>query len=145
MPATVNPMTNASTAYNTSTSAVGGKSLTGQDFMHLMITQLQNQDPMSPTDSNQLLQQISQISSLQSSHELQATLTAMTLQQSIGSGGNLIGKLITGLNAAGEQAFGQVIGVRVENQKVLLALHSGEEVPLENVMAIADVSILYDE
>jgi len=142
-------MTNASTAYNTSSSAVGGKSLTGQDFMHLMITQLQNQDPMSPTDSNQLLQQISQISSLQSSYELQSTLTSMTLQQSIGAGGNLIGRVANGLDISGKPVAGMVVGVRVENQKVSLVLYVKEdmpleEMPLENVIGVADVALFSD-
>ena len=141
--AVVNPTTNAASSYTTSSaSTVGGKSLSGDDFMRLMITQLQHQDPMSPTDSNQLLQQIAEISSLQSNQALQTTLTAMTLQQSIGAGGNLIGRLATGLDMSGEQVMGLVIGVRIENEKVLLALHSGDEIPLENVTAVADIGIL---
>jgi len=110
-----------------------------------MITQLLHQDPLSPTDSNQLLQQIAEISTLQSNQSLQTTLTGLALQQSIGAGGNLIGKLVNGIDITGQQVTGQVIGVRIENQRVLIALHNGTELPMENITEIADVSILYNE
>jgi len=110
--------------------------------MNLMITQLLNQDPLSPTDSNQLLQQIAEISTLQSNQSLQTSLSGLTLQQSIGAGGNLIGKLVDGIDASGQQVSGQVIGVRIENQNVLLALQTGDELPMGNVTDIADASIL---
>ena len=41
-------------------------SLKTEDFIKMMITQLQNQDPMQPADNNQLLAQMSQIGQLQS-------------------------------------------------------------------------------
>ena len=47
-------------------STSGINTMTGADFLNLMIMQLQQQDPLNPTDSNQLLTQLSQISTLQS-------------------------------------------------------------------------------
>jgi len=139
------PITPATSATTSSASTSGGKALTSADFMNLMITQLLHQDPLSPTDSNQLLQQIAEISSLQSNQSLQATLTGLALQQSIGAGGNLIGKLVNGIDVTGQQVTGQVIGIRIENQRVLVALHTGDELPMENITEVADISILYGQ
>src|SRR5579864_8220108 len=116
------PITNSTTIPTpTATPAPSGASaLTSSDFMNLMLKQLQNQDPLNPTDSNQLLQQISQISTLQSNQALQTSLQGLTLQQSIGAAGNLIGKAVNGVYANGTPAQGNVTAVQVQNQQVYL-------------------------
>jgi len=124
-------------AGSTSTAA---KSLSGSDFLNLMIQQLSQQDPLNPTDSNQLLNQMSQISNLQANTDMQASLKGLTLQQSIGAGGNLIGKTVTGLDANGNALQGVVTSVKVADQKVSLELDSGHDLPLGNVTAIAQTS-----
>jgi flagellar basal-body rod modification protein FlgD len=120
------------------TSSSGSTGLTSGDFMKLMINQLQHQDPLNPTDSNALLQQIAQISTLQSNSSLQSTLTSLSLQQSIGAGGNLIGKAVTGLDAGGNTIDGLVTGVQVQNQQVFLTLDNdiSKVVPMQNVTTI---------
>jgi flagellar basal-body rod modification protein FlgD len=141
MPVTINP-TNSSTGSTATTgSSSAATGLTSKDFMHLMITQLQHQDPLSPTDSNQLLQQIAQISTLQSNQQMQSSLTSMTLQQSIGAGGNLIGKAVEGLDTNGDPVTGQVIGVQVQNEKIYLALSTGAVLPMENITTIAPAPV----
>src|SRR3954467_12670689 len=98
------------------------KALSSSDFMNLMIQQLSQQDPLNPTDSNQLLTQMSQISQLQSNADMQTSLSSLTLQQSIGAGGNLIGKSIEGLDTNGTKLNGTVTSVLVQNKNVYLQL-----------------------
>lgn len=51
---------------------------TGQDrFLTLLITQLRNQDPLSPLDNAQLTSQLAQISTVQGIEKLNATLAAL--------------------------------------------------------------------
>ena len=50
------------------------KELQTEDFIKMMVTQLQNQDPMKPASNQELMQQMSQISSMQSSSSLQTLL-----------------------------------------------------------------------
>ena len=128
---------------NTSgTGASGGsvKALSSGDFLNLMIQQLSQQDPMNPTDSNQLLTQMSQISTLQSNSDMQASLASLTLQQSIGAGGNLIGKKIEGLDGNGNEIKGTVTSVKVSGKKILLGLDSGTDLPMTNVTLISPSS-----
>src|SRR3712207_426119 len=56
-----------------------------EDFIKMMITQLQNQDPLEPAKNQELLAQMSQIGQLQSSTTLQESLQGMVLQNQIGS------------------------------------------------------------
>src|SRR4051812_50086076 len=63
-----------------------------EDFIKMMVTQLQNQDPMQPAKNEELLAQMSQIGQLQSSNTLQDSLKTMVQQNQIGGGGNRMGE-----------------------------------------------------
>ena len=120
------------------TSQTGINSMSSSDFLNLMIQQLQQQDPLNPTDSNQLLSQMSQISTLQSNTQMEQSLTGLTLQQSIGAGSNLIGKTVAGVDSTGVNASGVVTGIQVRNNQVNLTLNNNtnEIMPLGNVTTI---------
>lgn len=108
-----------------------------EDFIQMMITQLQNQDPLEPAKNQELLAQMSQIGQLQSSTMLQTSLKGMMLQNQLGSAGNLIGKMIKGLDSKNEPITGLVNSIRVENDKVFLELDNGKSLALERVTNIA--------
>ena len=57
------------------------------DFIKMMLTQLQNQDPLEPAKNQELLAQMSQIGQLQTATQLQDTLKGLTLQNQLGSAG----------------------------------------------------------
>jgi len=130
----------SSTSSTGTTPVNSGAALSSDAFMKLMIDQLSHQDPLNPTDSNQLLTQISQISQLQANTTLTSNLQTLTLQQSIGAAGNLIGKNIQGLDDSGNAMTGTVTSVKVVNQKVRLELDNGADLPMENVTTIANVN-----
>jgi len=111
--------------------------LKSEDFIKMMITQLQNQDPMEPAKNGELLAQMSQIGQLQSSTMVQESLKGMVLQNQIGSAGNLIGKMVVGLDATNEKVKGFVNSVRVESDGVYLELDSGKKLALGRVTSIA--------
>jgi flagellar basal-body rod modification protein FlgD len=108
-----------------------------EDFIKMMLTQLQHQDPLEPAKNQELLAQMSQIGQLQTSNQLQETLQGLALQNQLGSAGNLIGKLVQGLGIDNETVTGLVQSVRVENNEVYLELDNGKTLPMANVMAIA--------
>jgi flagellar basal-body rod modification protein FlgD len=133
--------TTPSTSSTTSSSSAGGwASLQPSDFIQMMVTQLQNQDPTQPTSNEQILQQISQIGQLQASDTLQTNLQSMVLQNSISSAGNLIGKTVQGVDATGANSSGVVNSVKVQNGSVALQLDSGKSMLLSNVQAISQAT-----
>lgn len=101
-----------------------------------MITQLQNQDPLNPTDPNSLMQQVSEIGQMQSTTQLQTTLTGLAQQTQIGAASNLMGQQVDGIDASNNQVSGLVTSVQVSSGGVNLELDSGSIVPLSNVTAI---------
>ena len=111
--------------------------LKAQDFIKMMITQLQNQDPTNPAKNEELLAQMSQIGQLQANTSLNESLKGMVLQNQIGSAGNLIGKSVEGLDDRNEEVKGIVNSVRVEGNDVMLELDNGNTVALGRITAIA--------
>jgi flagellar basal-body rod modification protein FlgD len=135
---TINSTLPTATTSTTSSSSAGGwASLQPSDFIQMMVTQLQNQDPTQPTSNQEILQQISQIGQLQASDTLQTNLQTMVLQNSISSAGNLIGKSVQGVDSTGENSSGTVNSVNVQNGSILLQLDSGKQMLLGNVQSIA--------
>lgn len=107
-----------------------------EDFIKMMITQLQNQDPMEPAKNGELLAQMSQIGQLQSSTNLQESLKGLVLQNQLASSGNLIGKVVQGLDDNNDPVAGLVTSIRIEQDKVNLELDSGQSLPLTRVTGI---------
>ena len=55
-----------------------GSNIMGKDdFMKLLITQLQNQDPTAPVDDKEFIAQLAQFSSLEQMQEMNGTITKM--------------------------------------------------------------------
>ena len=84
-----------------------------EDFITLLITQLQNQDPMEPMDNQAMLEQISQIRAIASSEQLTETLESVQMGQNVATAGNLIGKMISGLTDDGDRITGAVDRVTI--------------------------------
>lgn len=108
-----------------------------EDFIRMMITQLQNQDPLEPAKNEQLLAQMSQIGQLEASQDLQSSLKSLVLQNNVGAASGLIGKMVRGQDDLGDPLEGLVTSVRVEADRVLLELDNGKAVPLSRVTSIA--------
>jgi len=130
----------SNTPTGTTSSTSSKKSLTANDFIQMMITQLQNQDPTEPTKSSDLLAQMSQIGSLQSSTELQSSLKTITLQNSLSSAGAMIGKTVTGKDENGADMKGIVTGVKVVDGSLSLNLDSGQSMAMANVLSITQAA-----
>lgn len=92
------------------------------DFLKLMITELQNQDPLNPMENDELIQQIGQIRSVGATEKLSETLDSVLLGQSIASATNLIGAEIDGLSDDNQKVTGVVERVSVADGRPKLHL-----------------------
>jgi flagellar basal-body rod modification protein FlgD len=71
---------NSASSTSASNSAKTGSGLGGMgadDFLKLMLTQMQNQDPTAPMDQKDMLAQMAQFTSLSNSTEMTSTLKAI--------------------------------------------------------------------
>jgi flagellar basal-body rod modification protein FlgD len=125
-------------AASSSSSTSSANTLTANDFIQFMITELQNQDPLSPTDPNAMLQQISEIGQLQSSTTLQTDLTGMVQQNQVSAASAMIGKEVQGTDANNNSITGIVSAVQVSSSGVSLELSTGSTLAMNNVTAITN-------
>src|SRR5919199_6689697 len=82
-----------------------------QDFLKLLMAQMQNQDPMKPMDDTQMIAQMAQFSALEATQALNATIQQNNNIQTIAQAGGLIGKYIQANQSDGTTASGAVTGV----------------------------------
>src|SRR5688500_18739101 len=126
---------NSSQSSQTSNPNTSLRGLDMDHFLTLMITELQNQDPLNPMDNAQILEQISQIREIGATSELQETLEAVLLGQNLTNASGLINKNISGLTDAGDKVQGVVERVSVAENKVRLTV-DGVQIALSNVSEI---------
>jgi flagellar basal-body rod modification protein FlgD len=76
------------------TSSGSGDNLGKNDFLQLLTTQLQNQDPLEPIKNEEWLAQLAQFNSLEQMQNLNKTMTSLTSLQTLTQTASLIGKTI---------------------------------------------------
>ena len=123
-----------------STSAPSTTELDQNAFMNLLVTQMQNQDPLSPVQNEDFVAQLATFSSLSELESLNDNILAMTtLNQSnallsqLTQGSSLIGNDVNWTDPfTGESRQGTVDTVRIEDGLAILNI-DGEDVPLAAV------------
>jgi flagellar basal-body rod modification protein FlgD len=83
------------------------------EFLKLMITELQNQDPLDPMENSEMLAQISQIREVGATDRLSDSLETMMTRQNVASATSLIGQEIEGQANDGQLARGRVERVSI--------------------------------
>ena len=108
----------ASTASTTNSLS---SSLTLQDFMQVLLTQLTYQDPLQPMDNQQFMAQIAQFTALgqtqQTNSNIQILVSNQAAQQAVG----LLGKQV-GITTASGSVTGTVSSINLANSSPELTL-----------------------
>ena len=91
-----------------STSTSGTSSLGENDFLHLMMAQLQNQDPLSPSDPSQYMSELAQFTSLEQEMNISTTTAQSATQQSNSSALSLLGRTVSYTDSNGGALSGTV-------------------------------------
>ncbi|MBN2445927.1 MAG: hypothetical protein JXO22_04340 [Phycisphaerae bacterium] len=131
----ISSITDSST---TSSSSSGVTTLSSDEFYELLITEMQNQDPFQPSDTSDMINQVSQIQSIQANGQLSDTLRQLVDQQTNLGAADLIGKYVeaTTTDDDGNETLtsGIVTGVHFGSDgSVALELDTGMTVSAENV------------
>jgi flagellar basal-body rod modification protein FlgD len=116
-----------------------------EDFLKILVTEMQNQDPFEPAKTADMISQVSQIRSIELSGKLTDTLDLLTRQQRIGGTSELIGKYVQAVTTAadGSQTLheGVVTGVFFNTDgSAVLELDTGEAVPATDVIRVTTLS-----
>lgn len=91
-------------------------------FLDLMLTELQNQDPLNPMDNQEMLNTISQIREIGANDKLSGTLDAVLLGQNVATATGLIGTEVEGLTDGGQRVIGAVRQVTINDGQPELEL-----------------------
>src|SRR5689334_14807388 len=114
------PITGSTTAPTTATTSASAKKAADQvlgkdDFLKLMVAQMQNQDPMNPADDKDNIAQMAQFSSLEQITNLatatQQLANRMSLTQNVG----LLGHDVTYTDTKGNVLSGAVDGLNLKS------------------------------
>lgn len=111
-----------------------GASLGGEDFLKLMLTQLQVQDPTEPMKNSELLQQFLAMANIQSLAEISGSNQQIMEHSAKLLGMNLLGREVT-IFTAQTLVTGQVMGLRCDEGNVFLTI-DGENYALSDVVAL---------
>lgn len=126
---------NSASAVTTGTRAGQGMdALQSEDFFKLLITELQQQDPLQPNKTADMLGQISNVRTIELSKRLGDTLSDLAAQQRSSGVSDLIGRYVTaqltGEDGRTYETSGVVTGIRFDRQgAAFLELDTGESVP----------------
>ena len=112
------------------------------DFIEIMFAELTNQDPLSPNETKDILQQVGTIRSIESDLALTEKLNDLVRRNEVTSAGTLIGKFVTGRSETGLRVGDFVDSISVTSDGSLLNLTSGFRVPLENLEEIIDPALI---
>lgn len=121
------------------TTATASSTVSQNQFLQLMVKQLQSQDPLNPQDSGQMLAQLAQFSTLSGMEQLNASFSQMLTLQQITQGSNLIGKEISYTDSSGNAASGAVQSVGVTDGQVILSVNNAP-VQLGQVTGVSPAS-----
>nr|WP_195573167.1 flagellar hook capping FlgD N-terminal domain-containing protein [Paenibacillus sp. 1001270B_150601_E10] len=118
------------------------KTLDKDDFLHILITQLANQDPMQPMEDKEFIAQMAQFTSVELLNGISTQLQAMN--QSLGMSSSLIGKEVSWLGPGEAGADGSTIPVVysgvvdsiIIRQGVSYAKIGDNEIALTDIMEI---------
>ena len=85
------------------------KAMGKDDFLKLLVAQMKNQDPLSPTDNKESIAQLAQFSALEqmtnistSMDALNKSMTNFSQQSSLTQGAAMIGKWVSGVDTDGK-------------------------------------------
>ena len=91
MQVTSTTSTSPTTATDTSASS---PQVSADQFLQLLITQLQNQDPLNPMDETQFMGELAQIQSVSELRQIDDGLTGFSSQQGVASATALLGRTV---------------------------------------------------
>ncbi len=105
------------------------------DFLQLLITQLQHQDPMNPSSDQDFIAQVAQFSSLE---QMKNMNTSMQYQQGFSMMGKYISAVVSDETTGSQRTVsGEVTSVRMVSGEVMLVV-GDSEVPIDKVVQVAD-------
>lgn len=118
----VTSTTSPTEALMNATSATDRARVTRDDFLKLLITELQSQDPLEPMKNSEFLGQIATLNQIESYASLTDSIRSLQYGTDLANASSLIGKAVVGVTDSGLEGGGVVSRVVVLDGKVRLVI-----------------------
>lgn len=115
------------------------QSMDGDMFLSLLITQLQNQDPSSPMDSNQMIAQSTQLAMMEGITQISTRSDENFSLQMRTSASALVGQTVA-YSVDGIAVSGTVTGVSFAGPVPVLTV-GADQIPLDAIQGVGDVTL----
>ena len=119
---------------STTPASASNQSLGANDFLTLLTTEMQNQDPLQPVDDTQSVAQLAQFSALQATNELNTSFQNFQSNFGVLQSSTLIGKQVTvvSTDASGNSSniSGTVTGIQVQNGQPYFTMNNSSGQPI---------------
>lgn len=127
--------TNAATSPITPGAAATSNTVDKDTFLKLLVAQLKNQNPMSPTDGTQFLQQTAQFTMVESLQSIAAQSATMLASQKASEAVGMLGHTVAGKDADGNDVTGIVTGMHLLDGEPQLKV-DGKEISYSTVTEV---------
>lgn len=107
--------------------------LTSAEFLQIIFTELANQDPFEPNDSQAMLDQLSAIRSIEADTQFARQLGQLVKQNELAAASGLIGSLVSGITLDNRRVADLVVSVTQTDQGPVLNLFDGSRIFFSNV------------
>ncbi len=142
MSTTIDSITSAVTTSTTSATSSASE-LGKQDFLQLLVVQLQNQDPLDPVKNEDFIAQLAQFNSLEQMINLNENFEAMNEMQAITNASNMIGKVVAWTDSDGNTQYGQVTQVGMQDGTPYLLIGDGSyAITIDEITAITTAEMV---
>ncbi|MGD8454325.1 MAG: flagellar hook capping FlgD N-terminal domain-containing protein [Phycisphaerae bacterium] len=136
----------SSTPTATTVATNSNDQLESEDFFQLLVTELQQQDPLEPTKTADMVNQVSQIRSIEVSQQLMSTLEQLTQQQRTSGTSDLLGKYVEADVADDDGNIITLAGIVTSVQftsdgTALLELDTGDVVRAQDVTRVTSLEV----
>lgn len=136
---TITSINNDTAVKTAAQSASSTSQITGDTFLQLMIQQLQNQDPMNPTDTSQLLTQEAQFTTLSKTEEMTNNLeSGNSVMQAL----SMVGATATVKDSSVQSGYTSgVVSAAELNGSSSAIIIDGKSYPVSNVVGVEPTKV----
>jgi flagellar basal-body rod modification protein FlgD len=132
--ATAAAATSASTPAANGSASSATPNVNYNQFLQLLLAEMQHQDPTAPMDPTQSISQIATFSQVEQQIQTNTTLTAMLSSSALSQADSVIGRTVTSPDG---QTSGQVVSVTVTSSGSTATLSNGKTLSLSGGVTIS--------
>ena len=111
-----------------------------QQFMNLIVAQIQYQDPLEPVSQENVTAQLAQISTVSGINELNLQFRELFQMQTLFDGANMVGSNVEYVDPeTGASSFGTVTEVRSENEQLIFTVND-RQIAMADIVAVSSNS-----